>query len=68
MSTIALIPSFCKNPFQQFSRSFLDDPSLAFSKVLPAEVIEATFRKYDALEGGTFYNGCLPTLRTLYAA
>jgi len=56
MSTIALTPSFCKNPFQPFSRSFLDDPSLAFSKVLPAEVVEATFRKYDALEGGTFYN------------
>jgi hypothetical protein len=56
MSTIAFSPSFCKNTFQQFNRSFLDDPSLPFAKVLPAEVIEATFRKYDAIEGGTFYN------------
>jgi hypothetical protein len=56
MSTIAFSPPFCKNPFQQFSRSFFDDPSLAFAKVLPADVVEATFRKYDAVEGGTFYN------------
>jgi len=56
MSTIAFAPKFCNNPFQQISQSFFDDPSLAFAKVLPAEVIEATFRKYDALHGGTFYN------------
>jgi hypothetical protein len=56
MSTIAFSPSFCKNPFEQFSRSFLDDPSLPFSSVLPAEVVESTFRKYDAVEGGLFYN------------
>jgi hypothetical protein len=56
MSTIAFAPSFCNNPFQQFSRSFFDDPSLAFAKVLPAEIVEATFHKYDALQTGTFYH------------
>lgn len=56
MSSIPFEPSFCKNPFDQFSRVFLDDPSLPFSKVLPAETVEATFRKYDALQSGTFYN------------
>jgi hypothetical protein len=56
MSSIAFAPTFCNNPFQQFNQSFLDNPSLAFAKVLPAEVIEATFRKYNGLFGGTFYN------------
>jgi hypothetical protein len=40
MSTIAFAPSFCNNPFQQFSRSFLDDSSLAFTQVLPGSVFQ----------------------------
>ena len=56
MSNIAFAPKFCNNPFQQISQSFLDNPTLAFAKVLPADVIEATFRKYDALQVGGFYN------------
>lgn len=56
MSSIPFESTFRKNPFEQFSRAFLDDPTLPFAKVLPAEVVESTFRKYDALQGGTFYN------------
>ena len=55
MSNIAFAPKFF-NPFQQISQSFLDDPTLAFAKVLPADVVEATCRKYDALQVGGFYN------------
>ena len=56
MSSITLAPTFCNNPFHPISQAFLDDPTLPFAKVLPADVIEATFRKYDALFEGTFYN------------
>ena len=42
--------------FAKIFRVFLDDPSLAFAKVLPAEVIEMTFHKYDSLFGGEFFN------------
>ena len=56
MSSIAFAPKFCNHPFHPISQAFLDDPTLAFAKVLPAEVVEATFRKYDALFEGTFYN------------
>ena len=56
MSTIAFAPKFCNNPFQQINQAFLDDPTLAFAKVLPAEIVEATFRKYDALQIGGFYS------------
>ncbi len=56
MSSIPFEPTFRKSPFEQFNRAFLDDPSLPFAKVLPAETVELTFRKYDALFGGTFYN------------
>ena len=42
MSTIAFAPKFCNNLFQQISQSFLDDPTLAFAKVLSAEVVEAS--------------------------
>ena len=56
MSSIAFEAGFCKTPFAQFHRSFLDDPALPFAKVLPAETVEMIFRKHDALRGGTFYN------------
>jgi hypothetical protein len=49
-------PKFCNNRFQQISRAFLDDPSLAFANALPANVIEEIFRKHDGLFGGTYYN------------
>ena len=47
---------FGNGGFAKISRTFLDDPSLAFAKVLPAEVIEKTFQKYDGLFGGKFFN------------
>ena len=56
MSNIAFAPKFFNNPFQQISQSFLDDPTLAFAKVLSAEVVEATFRKYDSFREGGFYS------------
>ena len=55
MSIVAFSPSRCNNPFQQFSQSFLDDPELAFAKVLPADVVEATFQKYEGLQINGFY-------------
>ena len=45
-----------KSPFAKILQTFLDDSSLPFAKVLPQEVIEKVFRKYDGLFGGTFYN------------
>ena len=45
-----------KSPFSKILQTFLDDSSLPFAKVLPQEVIEKVFRKYDGLFGGTFYN------------
>jgi len=63
MSSIAFAPKFCNNPFQHFSRAFLDDPSLAFANVLPFDVVEGVFRKYDdGLFGGTFYNTAIVLL------
>ena len=56
MYSVPFEPTFRKNPFEQFHRNFFDDPSLPFADVLPAETVELTFRKYDALQGGTFYN------------
>lgn len=56
MHSVPFKPAFRKSPFEQFHRAFLDDPSLPFAKVLPAETVELTFKKYDALFGGTFYN------------
>jgi hypothetical protein len=56
MSSITFAPTFRNNHFQQLSQAFLDDPSLPFANVLPSNVIEAHFRKYDGLFGGTFYN------------
>ncbi len=56
MSSIPFEPTFRKNPFAPINRVFLDDPSLPFARGIPAETVELTFRKYDALFGGTFYN------------
>ena len=56
MSSIPFEPAFRKSPFDTINRVFLDDPSLPFAKVLPAETVELTFRKYDALAGGIFFN------------
>ena len=56
MSSVAFVANFGKSNFEKISQTFLDDPSLPFSKVLPRETIEMTFRKYDGLFGGTFYN------------
>ena len=56
MSIIAFAPKFCNNPFQQLSRAFLDDPLLPFAKVLSAEVVEATCRKYDSFREEGFYS------------
>ena len=56
MSNVAFDARFGKNPFENITKTFLDDPTLPFAKVLPKETIELTFRKYDGLFGGTFYN------------
>ena len=56
MSNVAFDPRFGKHLFENISKTFLDDPTLPFAKVLPKETIELTFRKYDGLFGGTFYN------------
>jgi hypothetical protein len=56
MLSVPFESCFGKGGFTKISRAFLDDPSLAFAKVLPAEVIEKTFRKYDSLFGGDFFN------------
>lgn len=45
-----------KGSFAKISQTFLDDPSLLFSRALSQETIELVFRKYDGLFGGTFYN------------
>ena len=56
MSNVAFDARFGKAPFEKISKTFLDDPTLPFAKVLPKETIELVFRKYDGLFGGTFYN------------
>jgi len=56
MYNVAFDSHFGKCPFEKISQTFLDDPSLPFAGVLPKEIIESTFRKYDGLFGGTFYN------------
>ena len=56
MFNVPFESGFDKGGFAKISRAFLDDPSLAYAKVLPAEVIEMTFRKYDGLFGGTYFN------------
>ena len=45
-----------KSPFEKISKTFLDDISLPFNDVLPAETIETVFRKHNGLFGGKFYN------------
>jgi hypothetical protein len=56
MSNVAFTAPLRKSPFEQISKTFLDDPTLPFATVLPKEVIELTFKKYDNLFGGKFYN------------
>jgi len=56
MTSIAFAAPFGKSPFEKVSKTFLDDPTLPFAQVLPKETIELTFKKYDGLFGGTFYN------------
>jgi hypothetical protein len=56
MSSIAFVANFGNSPFEKISKTFLDDPTLPFAKVLPKETIELVFRKYDNLFGGKFYN------------
>jgi hypothetical protein len=56
MSSIAYNSPFANLTFQNITNTFLDDACLPFSNVLPREVIESTFRKYDGLFGGTYYN------------
>ena len=63
MSSIAFSPTFRNNPFHEISQVFLDDPSLAFAaKVLPADVIVATFRKYDSFREEGFYSTAIVVL------
>ena len=52
MSSVPFDPTFRKSPFSQISRSFLDDSTLPFTNVLPADTIELIFRKRDAIFGG----------------
>ena len=56
MSSIAFSPTFRNNPFHDISRVFLNDPSLAFAKVLPLDVIEGVFRKYESFREEGFYS------------
>ena len=56
MSSIAFAAPFGKSPFEKVTKTFLDDPTLHFTQVLPKEVIEQTFEKYEGLFGGTYYN------------
>jgi hypothetical protein len=56
---VAFDAKFGKHPFEKITKTFLDDPQLPFANVLPKETIELTFRKYDGLFGGTFYNTTL---------
>ena len=56
MSSIAFAARFSKSPFEEIPKTFLDDPTQLFAKVLPKEVIDKTFQKYDGLFGGKFYN------------
>ena len=56
MSSIAFSPTFRNNPFHDISRAFLDDPSLAFAKVLPLDVVEGVFRKYESFREVGFYS------------
>ena len=56
MSSIVFAAPFGKSPFEKVTKTFLDDPTLHFTKVLPKEIIDKTFEKYDGLFGGKFYN------------
>ena len=56
MSSVPFDPTFRKSPFSQISRSFLDDSTLPFTNVLPADTIELIFRKHNAIFGGEFFN------------
>ena len=56
MSSIAFHANFGNHPFEKISKTFLDDPTLHFAKVLPKETIELVFKKYNSLFGGTFFN------------
>ena len=56
MFSIPFDPTFRKSPFSQISRSFLDDSTLPFTNVLPAETVELIFRKHNAIFGGAFFN------------
>jgi len=56
MSSIAFAAPFGKSPFENVTKTFLDDPTLPFTRVLSKEVIDKTFEKYDGLFGGKYYN------------
>ena len=59
MSSVAFAAPFGKSPFEKMTKTFLDDPTLLFAKVLPKETIELVFKKYDGLFGGRLYNTVL---------
>ena len=56
MSSIAFAAPFFKSPFENITKTFFDAPALHFSRVLPREVIEQAFGRYEGLFDGTFYN------------
>ena len=54
MRTITVRPQRSSADFELVTRSFAGQSGLPLSSVLPAEVIEAVFRRHDALFGGTY--------------
>jgi putative transposase len=66
MRTIMVRPRRSNADFEVVSRSFAGQGGLPMSSVLPAEVIEAVFRRHDALFGGT-YNAIYTTPIVLWA-
>lgn len=66
MRTITVWPQRSNAEFELVTRSFAGQGGLPISSVLPAEVIEAIFRRHDALFGGT-YNAIYTTAIVLWA-
>ncbi len=67
MYNVSFDHRFRKSPFEKISQSFLDDPKLHFSKVLPAETIEMVFREHKSLFGGQIFQYRLRRLGVPFA-
>lgn len=66
MRTITVRPQRSNVDFEMVTRSFAGQGGLPMGSVLPAEVIEAIFRRHDALFGET-YNAIYTTVIVLWA-